>query len=389
METKAYRSLLLQIAMKLTAEDRRRLEFLYELPEREKERDACDILEELERVNELSCTNLGGLVNALKQLNREDLVNLVDKKLEEQTAITKQKQSQQVLDLKRQMEVSLKSIETLKLTIENIRATIRRAKEEHLFPIEVLKSVETMIGTAHDKNKEARVMMNMASEHLGFKPSKTSATTLVVVGNGKPPINICHKPSTIHKTPPSSPTVRKRMKKGVKRILGINQQATDLRAVVTPPRSRITVLTPPKKDEEETLSSNEEDSLYEKVDSTQMAERQHSLDTKKEGRARKDSLMVFAVPQVPKIIDTPSEEATAPMHAQTQTKSKTADDSDSDRDDDDLEDLGESGYSGSTTGGDSGMEVPLYAIPIIRKQETIPEEEPEYYIPEPRDPVKT
>ena len=61
------------------------------------------------------------------------------------------------------------------------------------------------------------------------------------------------------------------------------------------------------------------------------------------------------------------------MHAQTQTKSKTADDSDSDRDDDDLEDLGESGYSGSTTGGDSGTEVPLYAIPIIRKQETIPE----------------
>ena len=97
------------------------------------------------------------------------------------------------------------------------------------------------------------------------------------------------------------------------------------------------------------------------------------------------------------------------MYTQTQVNSKIADDSDDDNDDYD-----ESGYTGSTTGGDSGMEVPLYTIPILRKQETTTTEgkgcihkqlislwpsfhlslftnaeEPEYHFPQPQDPVKT
>ena len=65
--------------------------------------------------------------------------------------------------------------------------------------------------------------------------------------------------------------------------------------------------------------------------------------------------------------DTPREDATytPSMHTQIQGKPKTTDDSDEDND--------ESGYTGSTTGGDSGMEVPLYEIPILRKKETIAE----------------
>ena len=107
--------------------------------------------------------------------------------------------------------------------------------------------------------------------------------------------------------------------------------------------------------------------------------------------------------------DTPREDAThtPSMHTQIQGKPKTTDDSDEDND--------ESGYTGSTTGGDSGMEVPLYEIPILRKKETIAEgkgcihvhkqlvsmwlsfrfflfldaEEPEYHFPRPQDPLKT
>ena len=211
MERRAYRSLLLHIAQKLTVENRRYLVFLYELPERWKERDACDILDELGHRNKFSCTNLDGLVTALEELNREDLVSIVKVKMEEQNMKTKQKQDQQVLNLKRQMEMALKSTETLRLTMENIQATIGGMKEDHLLPTDVQKSVEAMMGTAHDKNKESLVMLKMASQHLGFKPSKISETTLVV-GNGLPPVDSFHEqpileePSTIHKTPPRSPT---------------------------------------------------------------------------------------------------------------------------------------------------------------------------------------
>ena len=69
--------------------------------------------------------------------------------------------------------------------------------------------------------------------------------------------------------------VSKRVKSGVKRILKRNQQITDLQAVVTPPRSRINLLVPPKEDEEEVLSSDAEDSLYESIDNTQMTGENH------------------------------------------------------------------------------------------------------------------